>query len=341
MTTEREMRGSGREPVQPAVRDRIIAATLVSLARYGVAKTTLEDVAKEAGCARATVYRYFGGKQQLLTTVIAHESERVLAAIDAAAEPGMSLDDALVAMATTAAHELLEHDALQFVLAHEPELILPFITFDGSDRFLASTGAALAPTFARFLPMLRREPRRAVVRPDLPRLPRSRQQLPSTMTDAREVRALSTISSPRRFAPRRPNRQGDRHMATNQEMIGREDINDLEAILSISNSDVDEVLHIVKAESDALFTWDYERSRPALIKLYEKAKTSQWNVTTDLDWSTPVDQTEVVMANQARPERLRRERGPQGHAVRVLDRRPVDPDGHRVPELDALAVPPR
>src|SRR5664279_1900572 len=88
-------------------------------------------------------------------------------------------------------------------------------------------------------------------------------------------------------------------MATNQEMIGREDVNDLEAILSISNSDVDEVLHTVKSESDALFSWDYERSRPALIKLYEKAKTSQWNVTTDLDWSIKVDQEAVVMANQA------------------------------------------
>ena len=88
-------------------------------------------------------------------------------------------------------------------------------------------------------------------------------------------------------------------MATNQEMIGREGINDLEAILSVTNTDVDEVQHIVTAESDALFTWDYERSRPALIKLYEKAKTSQWNVTTDLDWSIKVDQEAVVMANQA------------------------------------------
>src|SRR6478609_2186826 len=88
-------------------------------------------------------------------------------------------------------------------------------------------------------------------------------------------------------------------MATNQDMIGRDDINDLEAILSISNSDVDSVLHTVKSESDALFSWDYERSRPALVKLYEKAKTSQWNVTTDLDWSIPVDQEAVVMANQA------------------------------------------
>jgi hypothetical protein len=86
-------------------------------------------------------------------------------------------------------------------------------------------------------------------------------------------------------------------MATNEDIIGREDINDLEAILEITNSDVDAVEHAVRAESDALFTWDYEQSRPALVKLYEKAKTSQWNATTDLDWSIEVDQEKVVLAN--------------------------------------------
>ena len=46
-----------------------------------------------------------------------------------------------------------------------------------------------------------------------------------------------------------------------------------------------------------MFTWDYERSRPPLIKLYEKAKTSQWNVTTDLDWTTEVDQVKLALEN--------------------------------------------
>jgi hypothetical protein len=87
------------------------------------------------------------------------------------------------------------------------------------------------------------------------------------------------------------------NMATNQDIIGREDVNDLEAILAISNTDVDAVEHAVRAEADALFTWDYEQSRPALVKLYEKAKTSQWNATTDLDWSIEVDQEKVVLAN--------------------------------------------
>ncbi|OWY61559.1 hypothetical protein B7486_63160, partial [cyanobacterium TDX16] len=78
-------------------------------------------------------------------------------------------------------------------------------------------------------------------------------------------------------------------------LIGRADVNDLEAILSISNSDVDAIVHTVKDNADALFTWDYEKgARPALNKLYEKAKNAQWNGETDLDWSIPVDPEELA-----------------------------------------------
>ena len=75
------------------------------------------------------------------------------------------------------------------------------------------------------------------------------------------------------------------------EIIGREGVDDLEAILSVSNTDVDEAIHTVADNADAIFTWDYEKgARPALNKLYEKAKHSQWNGQTDLDWSIDVDQ---------------------------------------------------
>ena len=65
---------------------------------------------------------------------------------------------------------------------------------------------------------------------------------------------------------------------------------DLEAILAQVAADDGEVAHAVRAVFDTTFTWDYAKGeRPALDKLYEKAKTSQWNGTTDLDWSTDVD----------------------------------------------------
>ena len=85
----------------------------------------------------------------------------------------------------------------------------------------------------------------------------------------------------------------------NKSIIGREDVNDIEAILGVTNTDVDEVIHIVKDNSDAIFTWDYSLTRPALRKLYEKAKVGQWNGATDLPWDTSVDIEATVAADQA------------------------------------------
>jgi hypothetical protein len=81
---------------------------------------------------------------------------------------------------------------------------------------------------------------------------------------------------------------------SNADIIGRDDINDIEAILAVTNTDVDEVLHVVKDNADAIFTWDYSLARPQLRKLYEKAKTGQWNGTTDLPWDVEVDLEKVV-----------------------------------------------
>src|SRR5579871_5344508 len=87
-------------------------------------------------------------------------------------------------------------------------------------------------------------------------------------------------------------------MGSNIKIIGRDQINDLEAILSVATTDDGEQLHAVRSDYDTLFTWDYEKgARAKLSRLYEKAKTSQWNAQTDLPWETPVDQEAVVAAN--------------------------------------------
>jgi hypothetical protein len=83
--------------------------------------------------------------------------------------------------------------------------------------------------------------------------------------------------------------------STTDQMIGRDEIDDIEAILSVSNTDLDEILHAVRSNYDTIFTWNYEKgSRPKLNRLYEKAKTSMWNAQTDLPWETVVDQEKLV-----------------------------------------------
>ena len=45
----------------------------------------------------------------------------------------------------------------------------------------------------------------------------------------------------------------------------------------------------MNAKNPAVFDWTYRRDHPELARLYEAAKVSQWNASTDLDWSTEVD----------------------------------------------------
>src|SRR5438309_11623527 len=85
---------------------------------------------------------------------------------------------------------------------------------------------------------------------------------------------------------------------SDEQLIGRVDVNDVEAILAIANTDSESRFHDVGADVDTRFTWDYERARPKLGKLYEKAKVTQWNAH-DLPWDTEVDQEAVVRANAA------------------------------------------
>ena len=84
----------------------------------------------------------------------------------------------------------------------------------------------------------------------------------------------------------------------NMTIIGRAEINDIDAILAIPPADPNDIQHVVQNNADTIFTWDYSMQRPALRKLYEKAKGGQWNATTDMPWETDVDIEKTVVQDQ-------------------------------------------
>ena len=130
---------------------RAVQALLTCVARQGLRKTTLDDVAREAGCSRATLYRYFASKQAVLEATMRSEADRVTVAVGEAAAGADTLEDAVVAVLVTAGRQLGHHPALTFVAAVEPERLLPHLCFAGGDRFLAAAGRALAPALERFV----------------------------------------------------------------------------------------------------------------------------------------------------------------------------------------------
>jgi AcrR family transcriptional regulator len=141
-------------------RERVLEATFTCVARFGMGKTTVEDVVKESGYSRASIYRWFpGGKDQLMRETVAWEMNRFFASL---AEAVYDAPDfaALLERGLTFAHRaLIEHEVLQKVLDTEPDRLLPLITVeqDRVQRFIT----------AFLLPYLERDQRAGRIRADV------------------------------------------------------------------------------------------------------------------------------------------------------------------------------
>lgn len=141
----------------PSQHDRVLDAALACVARVGLGKTTLDDVAREAGCARATVYRCFPGKQNLFGAMLEREVTALGTRAIAAAGETESLADAIVAVILTGADTFNSHSALRFVVEHEPEILAPPLSFDRGSAVLRGAATLLAPAFTRFVDANRAE----------------------------------------------------------------------------------------------------------------------------------------------------------------------------------------
>ena len=131
---------------------RVVDGALRCIARWGLAKTTLEDVAREAGCSRATLYRAFpGGKDAVFGAVADAELRRLQSAVADAVGAAADAEDALVAAVNTIAGHLEDHAAFQYLLAHEPELVLPHLAFHELDALLARVRTFGGPLLERHL----------------------------------------------------------------------------------------------------------------------------------------------------------------------------------------------
>lgn len=81
----------------PDARERLIDAAERCFTRFGAAKTTLEDIAAEAGVSRATVYRYFdGGRDEIVLGVVLREAYAFLEVLQRRVQRESELSAAIV-----------------------------------------------------------------------------------------------------------------------------------------------------------------------------------------------------------------------------------------------------
>lgn len=92
------------------IRDLILDAVEVLLARYGYRKMTMEDVARQVGIGKGTIYLHFPGKEDLILSHIDRIAGRVLARLEEIAGSPEAHDERLRRM--LAARVLIRFDSV-------------------------------------------------------------------------------------------------------------------------------------------------------------------------------------------------------------------------------------
>lgn len=135
--------------VSASATERALDALLECALRWGMQKTTVEDVARTAGISRATIYRLFpGGKRSMVQAAALTMVQRLADAAAAEASGAVDLADALTAVIISAERFLSDDEALQFLMQHDAASLEAQLALGGFDQLLAASGELIGPILA-------------------------------------------------------------------------------------------------------------------------------------------------------------------------------------------------
>jgi AcrR family transcriptional regulator len=102
--------------------DRALDATSVCLARHGLARTSMTDVAREMGVARSTLYRHFSSVEEAAWALLAREAYRFFDAFGEIVAHGTGAGP-VVALAAEFVRYTTGHPVMARLLHDEPEFV--------------------------------------------------------------------------------------------------------------------------------------------------------------------------------------------------------------------------
>jgi len=130
-------------------RQAILSAALVQFSRYGFRRTSMEDIARQTGVSRASLYSYFENKEEIFRnlSVALHEealgsAERILKDDTGRESLEARVEDALVAKVGRM-HELVAESPHGSEILDENSRLCGDVVSSSADRFQQMLAAAL------------------------------------------------------------------------------------------------------------------------------------------------------------------------------------------------------
>jgi AcrR family transcriptional regulator len=120
-----------RDPL--SLHDRLLEATYRCVERFGMGKTTIDDIVKESGVSRATIYRQFpGGRDELLLETVGWELANYFNRLADHVRDAPTLAALLQEGLMYARRSIAEHAVLRKMMDTEPERLLPLLTTEAA-----------------------------------------------------------------------------------------------------------------------------------------------------------------------------------------------------------------
>lgn len=137
---------STRDNAVDGIEARILDAAFVRFQKVGVKKTTIEDIARQAGVDRVTVYRRMGSRDDVVMAVVGREVTAVLTELAEIAERHDTVDDLVTDIFVTVLTRWRTNPLVERMMALEPERVIMKLTAEGATTFamcVAATATAL------------------------------------------------------------------------------------------------------------------------------------------------------------------------------------------------------
>lgn len=150
MTTD----GQSALDQQESLEARILDAALVRFEKVGVKKTTIEDIARQAGVDRVTVYRRIGSRDDVVQAVAMREVAAVLAEFAQISARHDTIEGLVAGVFVVIVTRWRTHPLVTRMLTLEPDRLMAKLTTEGeqtSNMCVAAMAAMLEDAVRRGL----------------------------------------------------------------------------------------------------------------------------------------------------------------------------------------------
>lgn len=119
---------SADPPEDGCEHDEVLDAALSAFLEFGIRRTSMGEIARRGGVSPASLYRWFGSKDDIVSAVVTRDLRRFTADLDELVDHSAPPAEQLTELALGVARRLVSQPLLQRLIETEPEAVLPQLT---------------------------------------------------------------------------------------------------------------------------------------------------------------------------------------------------------------------